>query len=146
MEVTPGAGEKTSLIMNTLVRRDDDLSALYAESGSSTITPVSGAANRMVADSIIHVELGPHVRPSRIRILRSAWPTVTALNFAEGREFHMRLRRHTPTGIYLVYGSVTLPTKEVRQRGHLCRTIADVERIIPLLRRELQIEKPGLLK
>lgn len=123
--------------MVELVRRSDDFAALYEEIN------IAGTKVSQAGDTLIQVELGPHVRPSIIRIWRRAWPTVTALNFAEGHEFHMRLRRHTPTGIYLVYGSVTLPNKEVRQRGHLCRTIADVERVIPLLRRELQIPPSG---
>lgn len=125
--------------MTQIIPRETDLSTIARE--VATTAGMQHLVNRSSGgDNIIHVELGPQQDPPRIRILRSAWPTVTALNFAEGREFHMRLRRHSPTGIFLVYGSVTLSNKTVRQRGHLCRTLAAIEAVIPILRRELELE------
>jgi hypothetical protein len=105
-----------------------------------------GPTHSAPGDAIILVTLGPSQIPARIAIKRSAWPSRTALNYSEGREFHLRLRQHEGTGVYLVYGSVTRPDGSLIQRGHLCRTLADVERVIPLLRKELGLpDRPGQL-
>lgn len=92
-------------------------------------------------ETIIRVELGPDQNPRVIFIRRSAWPSLTNLDqgHSRGREFHLRLRRHSKTGVYLVYGSVEIGGGAIRQRGHLCRTIEEVKAVMPLLRRELEI-------
>lgn len=113
--------------------REELSDALYSSRGGGLSTRGSGS------DSIIHVTLGPSHVPERVSFWRSKWPTVTALNFAEGREFHMRLRQNRSTGIYLVYGSLTLPNKEVRQRGRFCRSLRGVEQAIVILRQELEL-------
>ena len=88
------------------------------------------------------------------KIWRSAWPTITALNYAQGREFHVRLRQHKSSGVCLVYGSVHINPKnrdrqtifaEVIQRGRLCRSVAQVHQAIEIIKQELGIEGPGKL-
>jgi hypothetical protein len=127
-------------VSDELAVRERDLREL------ATLCELDRRAPSSPGDATILVTLGPNQTPSRIAIRRSAWPSRTALNFSEGREFHMRLRQHTGTGVYLVYGSVTRPDGSIVQRGHLCRSLADVSRIIPLLRKELGIEAPGKLE
>lgn len=101
-------------------------------------------------DTIITIHMGPGCQPEVARILRSQWKTVTTLNYSEGREFHMRLRRYGHTNYYLVYGSVTrnkrnhhLPTifGDVIQRGRLCRGLDHVKASIPILRHELGLDQ-----
>ena len=107
------------------------------------------------ADTIIVIHLGPGQVPEVAHISRQAWPTVTALNFSEGREFHVRLRRHGPTGVFLVYASVSLSKKtqnlpsifgDVVQRGRVCRTLPQVSSAVGDLKRELGIVNAGLEK
>jgi hypothetical protein len=126
--------------MTSLTIRDSDLREL------ATLCGLDHRPSHSPGDATILVTLGPEQTPSRIAIRRSAWPSLTTLNYSEGREFHVRLRQHTGTGVYLVYGSVTRPDRSIIQRGHLCRTLGDVERVIPLLRKELGLpDKPGQL-
>lgn len=123
--------------MTDLIVREHDLREL------ATLTEADRRAPSSPGDATILVTLGPNQQPSRIAIKRSAWPSLTALNVGGGREFHVRLRQHTGTGVYLVYGSVTRPDGSLIQRGHLCRNMNDVERVIPLLRKELGIPPFG---
>lgn len=105
------------------------------------------------AGGTIMIHLGPSCRPEVINILRSQWPTETALNFSEGREFHMRLRRHRATGYYVVYGSVTRAKNDPRQsifaevlmRGRVCRTLAAAQKAVAIIRQEL-LPSQGILK
>lgn len=130
-----------ALVADLAVREHDqrELAVLCELNLNTSVHPYT-------SDAIILVTLGPQQIPQRIAIRRSAWPSRTALNFSEGREFHMRLRQHDKTGVYLVYGSVTRHDGSLIQRGHLCRTLDAVGRVIPLLRKELGLpEKPGQL-
>jgi len=106
------------------------------------------------ADCLIVIHLGPAQRPEIARIWKSQWPTVTALNYSEGREFHVRLRRHDKTGYFLVYASVTRTSKnadkqsifaEVLQRGRVCRSLDQVKAAIPIIKKELGIEHERML-
>ena len=92
----------------------------------------------------IVIELGPGQTPSVIVIPRRNWKTVTALNFAEGREFHMRLR--TNGTHFIVYGSMTQQNGQVIQRGRICRNMIEVERAMPVLRAELGLSGKGIVK
>ncbi len=127
--------------MSDLIRAEPSQLELAAEAGIRTAARAHG---HFGAGTIV-IHLGPGKSPEYILLERSAWKTVTALNFAEGREFHMRLRtngRH-----FVVYGSIhRLDTGTVMQRGFICRSMVDVERCIPTLRKELGLDKPGLLK
>lgn len=128
-------------LVTDLALRDRDQREL------ATLTGIVEDRGGYVAETIIHIHMGPLQNPQRVRIRRSAWPTRTTLNSVDfGREFHMRLRQHEGTGVYLVYGSVTRPDGSIVQRGHLCRTLDDVKRVLPLLKKELGIESPGKLE
>lgn len=109
-------------------------------------------------DSVIVIQMGPTQVPAVARILRSQWPSITALNFNQGQEFHVRLRQHKKTGVCLVYCSISWDDKhprlgpdgkkmarpssifsEVVQRGRLCRDQSQFEAAIADIRRELGI-------
>lgn len=105
-------------------------------------------------DSVIIIHLGPGQRPEVANILRSQWPTVTALNYAQEREFHVRLRRHKGTGIFIVYASVGFSDKnrsqksifgDILQRGRVALTPAQIKAGIEEIRAELGIERQGIL-
>lgn len=105
-------------------------------------------------DSVIIIHLGPDQSPEVARILRSHWPTITALNYAEDREFHVRLRQHRLSGVCLVYASVTRTEKnrsapsifgDVVQRGRLVRSPDGFPAAIAEIRRELGITGHGKL-
>lgn len=110
-------------------------------------------------DSVITIEMGPNQVPSVAKILRSQWPSITALNVNQGQEFHVRLRQHKKTGVCLVYCSISWddvkhpkfgpdgkrmvrPSSifaEVVQRGRLCKSRSQFEEAIADIRRELGI-------
>ncbi len=103
-------------------------------------------------DSIIVIHLGPGQVPEVAHILRSQWKTVTALNYALGCEFHVRLRQHQPSGVCIVYASVSRSSKnrdarsifgDVVQRGRVVRTPDQIKAAIVEIRKELGIESPG---
>jgi hypothetical protein len=103
-------------------------------------------------DTLITIHLGPDQTPQVARLWRRAWPTVTALNFSQGREFHVRLRQHQASGVCLVYGSVSITPKnrhqhsifaEVVQRGRLCRNLSQVHAAIETIKKELGIPPFG---
>lgn len=125
----------------SIIKRSVDLAAVTAELEATGDASLTSRFRASPGDTIILVELGPEQTPARIYIRRSAWPTCTTLNHGHdrGREFHLRLRQHIRTGVYLVYGSVELPGGMIRQRGHLCRTLEEVKDVMPLLRAELEI-------
>lgn len=119
-----------------------DMRDIAREVGITTGYPPRASAG----DSIITIHMGPGCQPEVARIRRSQWKTVTALNFSEGREFHMRLRRYGNTNYFIVYGSVTRSSKnqhlptifgDVIQRGRLCQGLDQVKAAIPILRHEL---------
>ena len=109
--------------------------------------------SRSKADSIIVIHLGPGQTPEVARILRSEWPTVTALNPGIGPEFHVRMRRHARTGVCLIYASVDVRQcrgkasifAEVVQRGRVVKTPQQIQTAIAEIRAELGITKPGQL-
>lgn len=100
------------------------------------------------ADTLITVHMGPGQTPEVARFWRKEWPTVTALNYSQGREFHVRLRQHRASGVCLVYGSVNLTDKnrhrpsifgDVIQRGRLCRSPQQITAAIVAIKEELGI-------
>ncbi len=105
-------------------------------------------------DSIIIIHMGPGQTPEVARILRSAWPTVTALNYSQEREFHVRLRQHSATKVCIVYASVGHTSKnrhqpsifgDVIQRGRLARTPEQIKAAIVEIKKELGIESSDRL-
>jgi len=112
----------------------------------------SPAKHSRCGDSIIVIHLGPDQTPEVARILRSQWPTVTALNYAQEREFHVRLRRHSVTGVFLVYASVGISSKnkgrksifgDIIQRGRIAKTPDQIKAGIEEIRAELGIPPFG---
>ncbi len=108
------------------------------------------APRATAGDSVIVIHLGPDQTPQVARILRSAWPSVTDLNYSDGKEFHIRLRQHKPTGVCLVYASVSRNTPERRSipsifaevvmRGRVCRTREQIHAKIEEISRELKVK------
>lgn len=105
-------------------------------------------------DSVIVIHLGPGQIPEVARILRSEWPTVTALNPSEGPEFHVRMRQHKRTKVCLIYASIDSRKAppgtrsifgDVVQRGRVVRTPQQIQVAIAEIRQELGITKPGQL-
>lgn len=143
--------------LSLLSSRELALEAGLVSSHSSRLSAPRASAG----DSVIVIHLGPGQTPEVARILRSEWPTVTALNPNIGPEFHIRMRQHTRTKVCLIYASVdakawrrskpgypgSLPSifADVVQRGRVVRTPQQIETAIAEIRRELGIEKPGLL-
>lgn len=121
--------------------------------------PGSTALQRApTGDSIIVIHMGPTQVPAVARILRSQWPSIESLNFAQGQEFHIRMRQHKKTGVCLVYCSISWDDRhprfgpdgkkmarpqsifdEVVQRGRLCRNQGQFEAALVDIRRELGI-------
>lgn len=122
----------------SLARLEPTQKDLALEAGITTASHPHGLGAVTI---VIH--LGPGKSPEWILLDRSRWKTVTALNYAQRGEFHMRLR--TNGQHFIVYGSHSRVPNHCEQRGYICRSMADVERAIPLLRKELGLEKPGLI-
>lgn len=132
-----------------------DAQELAREAGLLEGGPRSVMNTAPRGDSIIVIHLGPDQRPEVAHILRSQWPTVTTLNYAQEREFHVRLRQHKGTGVCIVYASVGQSPKnrhrksifgDVIQRGRLARTPEQIKAGIEQIRIELGITREELLR
>ena len=115
-------------------------------------SPLFGKSS--AGDSVITVHMGPDQTPQVAHFWRSAWPTVTTLNYSQGLEFHVRLRQHRASGVCIVYGSVSITPQnrhqpsifgDVVQRGRLCRNLSQVHAAIETIKKELGIEGPAKL-
>ncbi len=81
---------------------------------------------------------------------------MTAFNPGVGPEFHVRMRQHTRTKVCLIYASIDARKAppitrlksifaDVVQRGRVVRTPAQIQQAIEEIRKELGINRPGML-